>query len=73
VNTAVMRQSLHTAINGALQKMTVPPNQAIRNYNFKITATAADQRSGNMNIELAIVPVFCTERIYVTVRLRNAI
>lgn len=70
VNSAPKRNAMHTAINNALHKMCQPPEEALRDYDFGITATSEDQRLGIVRIDMALVPVFSIDKIYVTVKLR---
>jgi len=73
VNTAYKRNAMYTAINKSLGAMTSASNQILRDYEFTIAATAEEQRLGIVNVQMTLVPVFCTERVLVTVRLRNTL
>lgn len=70
INSSPKRNAMHTAINNAMHKMCQPPDEALRDYDFGITASAEDQRLGIVRIDMALVPVFSIDKIYVTVKLR---
>ena len=72
INTEQNRASLQAAINNALYNLTVGPNQALRKYNIRVTATRQDERDGIIWVDLVLFPVFGINSIYVKIRLSNA-
>ena len=70
-NSQEIRAAMETAINSALQKLVEMNPPALREYDFAIRSTAADQVLGIVNIDLVLVPVFELREIRVTVKLRT--
>jgi len=70
-NSPQIRAAMETAINSALQKLVEMNPPALREYDFTIRSTAADQVLGIVNIDLVLVPVFELREIRVTVKLRT--
>jgi len=70
-NSPQIRAAMETAINSALQKMVEMNPPALREYDFTIRSTAADQVLGILNIDLVLVPVFELREIRVTVKLQT--
>jgi len=72
-NTGYSRNDMSTSINAALRALTSTHNQVLRAYDFEVRSSAADQREGNVYIDLDLVPVFTTQYIHVTIRLKNTL
>jgi hypothetical protein len=72
INSEQNRASLRSAINGALHGITSGPNQALRNYNLRVTSTLEDQRAGVIWVDIVLFPVFGINNIRVVIRLSNA-